>query len=241
LEAFTYSVSHDLRAPLRHIDAFARILQEEMPASISAELRDYVGRIRKGTQTMGRLVDDLLNLSRVGRAELGWRTVDLNTVVEEVLADLRAEAAGRDVEWRLDRLPVAECDPGLIKQVFANLLANALKYTRPRAKAIIEVRVTPQEGQVVISVRDNGVGFNMKYANKLFGVFERLHRAEEFEGTGIGLAIVRRIIQKHGGSVWVEAEEDKGAVFSFTLQGLTGPNPSLPTCPEPIASGGQSV
>jgi PAS domain S-box-containing protein len=234
LEAFTYSVSHDLRAPLRHIDAFARIVEEEVPADQNPELCNYISRIRKGTQTMGRLVDDLLNLSRVGRAQPGWARVDLNLVLQEVLADLKGETTGRHIEWRLEPLPTAECDPGLIKQVFANLLSNAIKYTRPRNPAVIEVGQTFKEGQPAVYVRDNGVGFSMKYVHKLFGVFERLHRPEEFEGTGIGLAIVRRIIQKHSGRVWAEAEPDKGATFYFTLQGLpaaadaTGKKSSLP-------------
>ena len=219
LEAFTYSVSHDLRAPLRHIDAFARILEEELPDTLTPELRDYVDRIRRGTQTMGRLVDDLLNLSRVGRAELGWRSVSLKTLVDEVIVELRGEMAGRDIEWQIGSLPTLECDPGLMKQVFTNLLSNAIKYTRPRPKATIEVNGMMKDGQSVIYVRDNGVGFNMKYVNKLFGVFERLHRADQFEGTGIGLAIVRRIMQKHGGTVWAESEEDKGATFYLTLGG----------------------
>jgi PAS domain S-box-containing protein len=220
LEAFTYSVSHDLRAPLRHIDAFARIIQEDLTDQSPPDLRNYVDRIRKGTQTMGRLVDDLLKLSRVGRAEPDWQRINLNVLVEEVLADLKAETASRQIEWRLNSLPTAACDPGLIKQVFANLLSNAIKYTRPRHHAVIEVGQMRLPDETVIFVRDNGVGFDMKYVGKLFGVFERLHRLEDFEGTGIGLATVRRIIQKHGGRVWAEADPDKGAVFYFTLQGL---------------------
>lgn len=220
LEAFTYSVSHDLRAPLRHIDAFARIVEEELAPDSSPELRNYIGRIRKGTQMMGRLVDDLLNLSRVGRAQLAWETVDLNVLVAEAIADLRPEIAQREVEWRIDSLPTAACDPGLMKQVFANLLSNAVKYTRPRDKAVIEVGQTTVGEDRVIYVRDNGVGFSMKYIHKLFGVFERLHRPEEFEGTGIGLATVRRIIQRHGGRIWAEAEPEKGATFYLTLPRL---------------------
>lgn len=228
LEAFTYSVSHDLRAPLRHIDAFARIVQDELTSETTPELRNYIGRIRKGTQTMGRLVDDLLNLSRVGRAQLGWQTVDLNALVAEAIADLKPEVADREIEWRVGRLPAAVCDPGLIKQVFTNLLSNAVKYTRPRDKAVIEVDQTILGEEHVIYVRDNGVGFSMKYVHKLFGVFERLHRPEEFEGTGIGLATVRRIVQRHGGRVWAEAEPNAGATFYLTLQNLD----ASPTNPE---------
>jgi PAS domain S-box-containing protein len=229
LEAFTYSVSHDLRAPLRHIDAFARILEEELAAQTTPEFRSYIARIRKGTQTMGRLVDDLLNLSRVGRAQLTWQRTKLNSVVEDVLADLKGEIGSRAVEWRIAPLPSVDCDPGLIKQVFANLLSNAVKYTRPRPTAVIEVGQTFAGNQLAVYVRDNGVGFDMKYINKLFGVFERLHRPEEFEGTGIGLATVRRIVQKHGGRVWAEAEPDKGATFYLTLQGMKAENQSLPS------------
>jgi PAS domain S-box-containing protein len=220
LEAFTYSVSHDLRAPLRHIDAFARILEEELSTGLDPQARGYLARIRRGTQTMGHLVDDLLNLSRVGRAPLGWQNVDLNEMVEEVISELKGELAGRTVEWRLQPLPQAECDPGLMKQVFANLLSNAVKYTRPRRGAIIEVGQMLLDGELVLFVRDNGVGFNMNYVAKLFGVFERLHRPDEFEGTGIGLAIVRRIVQKHGGRIWAVGEPDKGATFYFTFAGL---------------------
>ncbi|MHC1764283.1 MAG: PAS domain S-box protein [Verrucomicrobiia bacterium] len=232
LEAFTYSVSHDLRAPLRHIDAFARIVEEDMAAETSPELRDYLGRIRKGTQMMGRLVDDLLNLSRVGRAQLAWETVDLNVLVAEAIADLRPETKQRDIEWRLEPLPSAACDPGLMKQVFANLLSNAVKYTRPRDKAVIEVGQNALGNERVIYVRDNGVGFNMKHVHKLFGVFERLHRSEEFEGTGIGLATVRRIIQRHGGRIWAKGEPDQGATFFLTFPRL-GPTEDLPQSPGP--------
>jgi PAS domain S-box-containing protein len=225
LEAFTYSVSHDLRAPLRHIDAFARIIEEEMPPGTNPQIEQYVGRIRHGIETMGQLVDDLLNLSRVGRAEMVWQKADLKFLVNEALADLQGEMAGRDIECRVGPLPEVECDPGLMKQVFVNLLSNAIKYTRPRSKAIIEVGCVVIEGESVIMVRDNGVGFNMKFIGKLFGVFERLHRADEFEGTGIGLAVVRRIIQRHGGRIWAEAKPDQGAAFYFTIEGLNRPSP----------------
>jgi PAS domain S-box-containing protein len=231
LEAFTYSVSHDLRAPLRHIDAFTRIIEEELSAEASATLRGYIGRIRKGTQTMGRLVDDLLNLSRVGRAQLGLQRVDLNSVVEDTVAEFKGETGQREIEWRISPLPAVQCDPGLIRQVFANLLSNAVKYSRPRAKAVIEVGQAPAAAEHTIYVRDNGAGFDMKYVDKLFGVFERLHRPDEFEGTGIGLATVRRIVQKHGGRVWAEAEPDQGATFYFTLPEAPVPNPTPATAP----------
>ncbi len=217
LEAFTYSVSHDLRAPLRHISGFSKILTEEYASSLAPEAQHHLHRIQEGTRRMGLLVDDLLNLGRVGRQELRLQTTGLNSLVNEVVADLQAECEGRQVEWKIGSLPFVECDPALLKQVFQNLLSNALKFTRPRAQAIIQVGQKEQEGTPVVFVHDNGVGFNMKHAGKLFGVFQRLHRSEDFEGTGVGLATVQRIIQKHGGRIWAEAELDKGASFYFTL------------------------
>jgi len=219
LEAFAYSVSHDLRAPLRHIDAFAQILEEEIQKNPD-RVPHYLSRIRVGAQNMGRLVDDLLKLSRVGRVEPKFEAVRLTAVVEEVLAELKDEVANRDIEWRIAELPSASVDPGLIKQAFANLISNAVKYSRTRARAVIEIGVELVDGETAIFIRDNGVGFNMQYAHKLFGVFQRLHRMEDFEGTGIGLATVQRIIRLHGGRIWVNAELDKGATFHFTLKGI---------------------
>jgi len=220
LEAFTSSVSHDLRAPLRHVDGFSRILIEEHAGQLDAEGRRLLDRVRHATQHMGELVDDLLNLSRISRREVAPLVIDLHTLVEEVIADLKPSCEGREVEFRLGALPYAHCDPGLMRQVFVNLLANAVKFTRPRDPAVIVVGETRHNGNRVIFVRDNGVGFSMKYADKLFGVFQRLHRPEDFEGTGVGLATVQRIIQKHNGSIWVEAEVDKGATFFFSLDGI---------------------
>jgi PAS domain S-box-containing protein len=217
LEAFTYSVSHDLRAPLRHISAFSKILTEEFGSNLPPEAQHHVQRIQEGTRRMGLLVDDLLNLARVGRCDVSLRVSGLKSVVDEVLADLAPEFADRKIEWKIGNLPFVECDPGLIKQVFQNLFSNAVKFTRPRNQAVIEVGQKDRDGTTVVFVRDNGVGFNMKYADKLFGVFQRLHRVEDFEGTGVGLATVQRIIQKHGGRIWAEAELDKGATFYFTL------------------------
>jgi signal transduction histidine kinase len=219
LEAFTYSVSHDLRAPLRHIDAYAQILQDDLARDPSSAV-GHIARIRQGVQSMGRLIDDLLNLSRVSRAEVLHEKVQLNQIVDEVLVELKPELAGRNIEWRIGKLPSAEVDPGLIKQVFTNLVSNAVKYTRPRSPAVIEIGREEVDGQPAIFVRDNGVGFNMKYAAKLFGVFQRLHRPDEFEGTGVGLATVQRIVHLHGGRIWVDAELDKGATFHFTLKGM---------------------
>ncbi len=217
LEAFTYSVAHDLRAPLRHIDAFTKIIFDDFGDAIPAEAQRYLQNIRKGSQNMNHLVDDLLNLARVGRQELKREVMPLAPLVNEVIADLKRETDQRDIEWHVDALPTAEVDPGLVKQVFVNLLSNAVKYTRPRPKTIIEVGHQQRNGELVIFVRDNGVGFNMKYSDKLFGVFQRLHRADEFEGTGVGLATVERIVRKHGGRIWAEAEMEKGATFYFTL------------------------
>jgi len=231
LEAFTYSVSHDLRAPLRHIDGFSRLLLEEHSQKLPEEARHYLERVREGTQQMGSLVDDLLNLSRVARQELRRQATGLGSLVEEARRELKAELEGREVEWRIGALPFADCDPTLVKQVFANLLSNAVKFTRPRRPARIEVGARTENGAPAIFVRDNGVGFSMKYADKLFGVFQRLHRPEDFEGTGVGLATVQRIIQKHGGQVWAEAELDKGAAFYFTLQAPPSGQalPAIPT------------
>jgi PAS domain S-box-containing protein len=221
MEAFTYSVAHDLRAPLRHVDAFSRILLEDFADQLPAEGKNYLEHIRSGSRNMSQLVDDLLNLARVGRQEIKRTAAPLTPIVEQVLRELSQETNGRNITWMIHPLPMADFDPGLVKQVFTNLLSNAVKYSRPRETAIIEVGVKKNNGQPAVFVRDNGVGFSMKYADKLFGVFQRLHRAEDFEGTGIGLATVQRIIRKHGGSVWAEAELDKGATFYFTLPGLT--------------------
>jgi PAS domain S-box-containing protein len=218
LEAFTYSVSHDLRSPLRHIDGFSKLLLEEYSADLPEDARRYLSRIRDGTRRMGTMVDDLLNLARVGRKELSMQLAGLSSLLEEAIRDLQPEMAGREIEWRIGKLPFVECDPALVKQVFANLLANALKFTRPQEHAVIEVGVTTQDGRAVIFVRDNGAGFSMKYVDKLFGVFQRLHRPEDFEGTGVGLATVQRIVHKHGGRVWAEGELNKGATFYFTLE-----------------------
>jgi PAS domain S-box-containing protein len=229
LEAFSYSVSHDLRAPLRHIGGFSKLLVEEFGSTLDPTAQHYLDRIQSGTQKMGMLVDELLNLARVGRQALNRQPARLNAIVAEVITILQPEREGQPVEWVIADLPVVECDPVLVKQVFQNLLANALKFTRPpvggaRAgtpaptpRAVIEVSQKEDEGQLVFVVRDNGIGFDMKYVDKLFGVFQRLHRAEDFEGTGIGLATVQRIVQKHGGRVWAEAELGRGATFYFTL------------------------
>jgi light-regulated signal transduction histidine kinase (bacteriophytochrome) len=201
---------------LRHIQAFSKMLAEDIGSQIPDASTECLAEIIDSTENMAQMVDDLLGLARIGRQELNIQVTGLNTLVQEVLSDLKHEIGDRDICWKIGELPYADCDPGLMKNVFFNLLSNAVKYTRPRKPAIIEIGQTTADGQDAIFVRDNGVGFNMKYADKLFGVFQRLHRREDFEGTGVGLATVQRIIQKHGGQIWAEAQLDKGATFYFT-------------------------
>jgi hypothetical protein len=217
LEAFTYSVSHDLRAPIRHISGFAKILVEKFRSSLPAEAHEHLQHIVQAAHRMGQMVDEMLKLARLGRQALTVKVTGLSSLVKDVVTLLAPEIEGRQVEWKIDELPFVECDPILMRQVFQNLISNALKYSRPRSPAVIEIGQMEKEGEKVIFVKDNGVGFDMKYSDKLFGVFQRLHVAEEFEGNGIGLATVERIIKKHGGRVWVEAEPDRGATFFFTL------------------------
>jgi PAS domain S-box-containing protein len=217
LEAFTYSVSHDLRAPLRHIAGFSKMLAEECGESLAPEARHYLKRIQDGVQRMGTLVDDLLNLTRIGRHELRLQVTGIASIVKDVIAELGPDVENREIDWKIGELPYVEADPALLRVVFQNLLANAVKYTRPRQKTTIEIGRTDIDGEQVLFVRDNGVGFNMKYADKLFGVFQRLHRSEDFEGTGVGLATVHRVVQKHSGRIWAQAEIDQGATFYFTL------------------------
>ena len=219
LESFNYSISHDLRAPLRHINGFARILLQDAEAGLTAESRGSLEHVREAAQKMGLMVDALLELSRTSRKAPRRFSADLAEMVRELASDFAGETGGREVEWRIGGLPVVNCDPVLVRQVLANLVGNALKFTRRRSPAVIEVgHSVSSAGEIVLFVKDNGVGFNMKYAGQLFGVFQRLHRAEDYEGTGIGLAIVQKIVQKHGGRIWTESEVDKGAAFFFTLE-----------------------
>ncbi len=219
LEAFSYSVSHDLRAPLRNISGFADLLRKRLPEHTDAESARFLNIVSTESVRLGQLIDALLVFSRLGRSELKLQPVPLAALVEKVRADLAPDIGAREVEFRLGPLPTVLADPTLLRQVFANLLSNALKFTRGRTPAIIEVGATagPAPGERTIFVRDNGVGFDPKYTEKLFGVFQRLHHAREFEGTGIGLANVRRIIVRHGGRVWAEGALGEGATFSFTL------------------------
>jgi PAS domain S-box-containing protein len=225
LEAFTYSVSHDLRAPIRHISGFAKILVEKFRSSLPAEGHEHLQHIVQAAHRMGQMVDEMLKLARLGRQALAVKVTGLSSLVEDVITLLAPETEGRQVEWKIGQLPFVECDPILMPQVFQNLISNALKYSRPRSPAVIEIGQTEKEGEKVIFVKDNGVGFDMEYSDKLFGVFQRLHLAEEFEGNGIGLATVERIVKKHGGRVWVEAELDRGATFFFTLGAGERPAP----------------
>jgi PAS domain S-box-containing protein len=217
LESFSYSVSHDLRAPLRHIMGFAQLLSKRAGASLDEVSRGHLKTISDAAQQGGRLVDDLLAFSRMGRQEMRKLPVDLGELMQRLQRELAPEQAGRDVRWSLGQLPTVVADPALLRLALKNLLENALKYTRPRALATIEVSAEKTADEVVVRIADNGVGFDMQYADKLFGVFQRLHTAEQFEGTGIGLANVRRIINRHGGRVWAEAKPEQGATFTFTL------------------------
>ena len=220
LEAFAYTVSHDLRAPLRSMDGFSRILLSEFGEALSAEARHNVDMIVDGAREMGQMVDDLLRFSRLGKQELNRQEIHTGALVAQVANELRAHEPRRDLEFQLGELPPCHADAGLLKQVFVNLMGNAAKYTRQKHPAKIELGWTEEHGGAFF-VKDNGVGFYMSHAHNMFGVFQRLHRAEDFEGTGVGLAIVRRIVNRHGGRIWAQAEVDKGATFFFTLHGGT--------------------
>jgi PAS domain S-box-containing protein len=217
LEAFSYSVSHDLRAPLRHIEGFVEILVANKSSGLDEESTQHLETIADASKKMGRLIDDLLTFSRTARAELNKLKFPFGDLVRAAIRDLQHETVNRRVEWSVDELPEVEADPALLRQVMLNLISNALKYTRTRKVARIEIGSRSNGREDIFFVADNGVGFDPRYAHKLFGVFQRLHRAADFEGTGIGLANVRRIINRHGGRTWAEAELDKGAKFFFSL------------------------
>jgi light-regulated signal transduction histidine kinase (bacteriophytochrome) len=217
LEAFSYSVSHDLRAPFRHIVGFSELLKKQEWTGLSEKGKRYIDTIIDSAYTAGTLVDNLLRFSQMGRTALKPRRIDMNRMIDEIRQQLVLHVGDRRIEWAIGNLPEVTADPVLIRLVFENLLDNAVKYTRPRERARIEIGSTRNDGETVFFVRDNGVGFDMKYIDKLFGVFQRLHRMEDFEGTGIGLANVRRIVERHGGRTWAEGALDRGATFSIAL------------------------
>ncbi|MFZ5453845.1 MAG: PAS domain S-box protein [Thermodesulfobacteriota bacterium] len=218
LEAFAYSVSHDLRAPLRHIDGFLELLQKRTVGALDDKSRHYLTSVFDSTRRMGTLIDDLLSFSRMGRWEMSKKPVELNVLVREVIQEFEPETQGRLIRWQVAALPVVTGDLAMLRLALVNLIANALKFTRPRHQAKIEIGCLPgREPETIIYIRDNGVGFDMKYADNLFGVFQRLHRMEEFAGTGIGLANVRRIVHRHGGRTWAEGKVNQGATFYFSL------------------------
>jgi signal transduction histidine kinase len=218
LEAFSYSVSHDLRAPLRHIDGYATLLRKTIEQSLNEKGARYLQTISDAAKQMGQLIDDLLIFSRMGRQEMLRATVNLEQLIDSILAHLRSDLQGREILWTIAPLPEIRGDPAMLRQVFVNLLTNAIKFTSTKPRASIEIGVDrPSHAEIVIFFRDNGVGFDMEYAPKLFGVFQRLHRADEFEGTGIGLANVRRIVHRHGGRTWAEGVPGKGATFFIAL------------------------
>jgi PAS domain S-box-containing protein len=218
LEAFAYSISHDLRAPLRHMAGYAELLQKTAASILDEKSRRYMMMILESAKRMGELIDDLLAFSRIGRAETRMTMVSLEQLVKEALNEVQQETDGRNVGWTIGALPNLYGDRSMLRLALVNLVANAVKFTRTRPQPEIEIGCADgKEDEIVVFIRDNGVGFDMKYVNKLFGVFQRLHRAEEFEGTGIGLATVQRIIHRHGGKVWAEGRIDKGATFYFSV------------------------
>lgn len=218
LEAFSYSVSHDLRAPVRHILAFAGMLQEDLGPTLPAENLRQLTTISQSAKHMGILIDDLLSFSRLGRAEVQKSAVNLNELVSETLGDFQVETKNRSIDWRISALPTVRADRALLRMVLVNLISNALKFTGARAEARIEIGHLPGTGgETVIYIRDNGAGFDPRYAARLFGVFQRMHRHDEFEGTGIGLANVQRIVHRHGGRVWADGAVDGGATFYFSI------------------------
>ncbi len=220
LEAFSYSVSHDLRAPLRAINGFTRILMDSYQPQLPADAQRLLDHVTSSAHHMGELIDHLLEFSRLGRQPLRKQPVNISNLVREVLEDLNAERANRKLEVTVGELPDTFGDTMLLRQVFTNLLSNAFKYTRQKESAEVSVGTLDQAGETVYFVKDNGAGFDLKYADKLFGVFQRMHSAKQFEGTGVGLSIVHRIIQRHGGRIWAEAAVEQGATFYFTLPNL---------------------
>jgi light-regulated signal transduction histidine kinase (bacteriophytochrome) len=223
LEAFSYSVSHDLRTPLRAVDGYSQAVLEDYGPQLPEAGRRQLQTIREGAQRMGALIDDLLTFARLNRQEMSKRPVDTGRLVRSTLDELGFPWPNRRIEVHVGDLPASSGDPVLLKQVWMNLLSNALKYTGKREKAAVEIGCMKTNGADTFFVRDNGTGFDMRYADKLFGVFQRLHRVEDYEGTGVGLAIVQRIVHRHGGRVWADSVVDRGATFYFTLEKETTP------------------
>ncbi len=217
LEAFAYSTSHDLRAPVRHMLGFTELLQKHAQSNLDDKSRRYLSTILNAAKKMGALIDDLLAFSRIGRAESQEATVNLGPLVQDVIDETRPDTSGRNITWKVGDLPTLYCDRPMMRLVFVNLVANAIKFTRPRPAAEIEVGALEDKRGVVVFVKDNGVGFDMQFANKLFRVFQRLHGTEEFEGTGIGLAAAQRIIHRHGGAMWADGAVNGGATFFFSV------------------------
>jgi light-regulated signal transduction histidine kinase (bacteriophytochrome) len=240
-EAFSYSVSHDLRAPVRAMNGFSQAVLEDYGELLPDEGRHYLESIREGAKEMDALIDDLLAFSRVIQAQLQRRNVDTRKLVENVIEELSLHQKGRKIEITTGDIPPCLGDPTLLKQVWINLLSNALKYTRKRERAVVEIGCASHSGEEAYFVRDNGVGFDMHYADQLFGVFQRLPGAEEHEGTGVGLAIVERVIHRHGGRIWANSRQGEGATFYFTVAGgtenrpllaasISTPTPEIPQC-----------
>jgi PAS domain S-box-containing protein len=220
LEAFAYSISHDLRAPIRHMAGFTELLQKHASSILDEKSHRYILTILESAKRMGTLIDDLLAFSRIGRTEARDTTVSLEELLKEVLSEVQPETGGRNIAWRIGALPDLYGDRSMLRLALVNLISNALKFTRTRPQAEIEIGcLEKNKDGAVVFIKDNGVGFDMKYANKLFGVFQRLHPTEAFEGTGIGLATVQRIIHRHGGRVWAESSEGRGATFFFSIPG----------------------
>jgi light-regulated signal transduction histidine kinase (bacteriophytochrome) len=217
METFTHSVAHDLRAPLRHLQSFAHALSEDYGRILDEQGKDYLQRLIKTAEQMSMLFDELLRFARTSQHPIDRRQVDLDSMVRQIVQEFQAEAGGRPIQWLLSPLPAVQGDALMLRQVWVNLIGNAFKYTRHQANPRIEILQESRNGEHVFSVRDNGVGFDMRYAEKLFNIFQRLHSGSEFEGTGVGLALVRSIIERHGGRVWAESSPGNGAVFYFSL------------------------
>ena len=234
LEAFSYSVSHDLRSPLRAINGFAHLLAEHAEASLDEEGRDMLGRIERGATRMGQLIDDILHFSRVSRVDMADAEIDLDALAAAVAADQLEQYPG--TQLHIAPIGVARGDPAMLRQVFANLIGNAMKFSSRAAQPRVDIHVATFDGVPAICIRDNGVGFDMAHADRLFGVFQRMHGIEEFPGTGVGLAIVKRIVERHGGRIWVAATPGRGATFHFTLAGFT-PAVAMPGSPDIVRTG----